>query len=94
MRDYNIPWLLCLTARYALRSKRTPALLSRHMGRLCYCIGDLYKRLEKSDRAHSIDFILLRIIGLTPANDVIGTTNASSTAWIALLRYDKDLDID
>lgn len=44
-----------------------------------YCIGDLYKRLETSDGVHSIDFILLRITGLTPANNVIGTTNVSST---------------
>ena len=45
-----------------------------------YCIGDLYiKRLETSDGVHSIDFILLRITGLTPANNVVGTTNVSST---------------
>lgn len=43
------------------------------------CIGDLYKRLETSDGVHSIVFILLRITGLTPANNVIGTTNVSST---------------
>lgn len=75
MRGYNIPWLLCLTARGGQNA------LPHSDPDICagYCIGDLYNRLETSDGAHSSDFIFLRIIGLTPANDVIGTTNASST---------------
>ena len=55
-----------------------------------YRIGDLYKRLETSDGVHSIDFILLRITGLTPANNVIGTTNVSSTGMDGCSpRYDN-----